>query len=73
MYTHLALGSWGNPSSNEDMNGDLLHKASCEEDPGKAALGRRRERGVNFLAKSCWLQLAKLVETLTLMFDGLKS
>jgi len=47
--------------------GELLRKASCKEDPRKAAPGRRREHGVNFLAKSRWWQLGNLVEILMLM------
>lgn len=74
LYMHSALGSWGNPSSKwrySESFGDLLHKASCEEDPGKADPGRRWEHGVNFLAESHQSQLGNLVETLTLMFDVL--
>lgn len=51
--------------------GGLLHEASREEDPGKAAPERRQKHGVNFLATSRRSQLGNLVETLTLMFDVL--
>lgn len=70
----LCLGLLGKSQlkwRHSDSWDDLLHKACHEEDPGKAAPGRRREHELNFLAKSRWSQLANLVETLMLMFDVL--